>query len=320
MSGVGHRVSAIARLDGPRDAILAALADLQHGVVARWQLLELGFTPAAIQERLHQGRLHRIYRGVYAVGHRRLDRKGRWMAAMLACGPNSVLSHRAAIAVWDLRPLAGGAVDVTVPGRTRAGQAGIRIHRVRKLLAEDCAEVDNLPVTSVHRALLDYAEIATMQQLRLAIEAADRKELFDGRALEAVMARNYGRHGLKPLKAAVAQLNGPAPWTRSELERRFLALIREGGLPEPQVNVIVASEQVDFFWPGPRVVVEVDGYEWHKSRRQFERDRVKDTKLQLAGCRVLRVTQPRIEFEPWRLLGDVVAMLGAPPGAATTGP
>jgi very-short-patch-repair endonuclease len=85
------------------------------------------------------------------------------------------------------------------------------------------------------------------------------------------------------------------------------------------VNVLVAGELVDFFWPGARVVVEVDGYEWHKSRKQFEKDRVKDTKLQLADCRVLRATQPRIEFEPLQLIADVVAMLGATRGVWASG-
>ncbi len=232
------------------------------------------------------------------------------MAAVLACGPDAVLSHRSAVALWELRLFPAGPIDVTVPGRTRRGRNGIRIHNVRRLAPEDRATVDGIPVTSVHRALLDYAETARPQELRLAIETADRRELFDGRAMDACLARSRGRHGLKPLKATLAKLRGPAPWTRSELERRFQALIREANTPEPQANVVVAGENVDYFWPGPRLVVEVDGWEFHKGRKEFERDRRKDAKLQLANCRVLRATQIRMEFEARELVSDVLAMLG----------
>jgi hypothetical protein len=214
------------------------------------------------------------------------------------------------VALWELRPVAAGPIDVTVPGRTRRGRKGIRVHNVRQLAKQDRATCDGIPVTAVHRTLLDYAETARPQALRLAMEAADRRELFDHRAIDACLARSHGRHGLKALKAALEEFRGPAPWTRSELERRFLALIRSVAIPEPQANVVVAGEQVDYFWPKARLVVEVDGWEFHKGRREFERDRRKDTNLQIAKCRVCRVTQPRIELEPRQLLRDVLAMLG----------
>jgi very-short-patch-repair endonuclease len=226
------------------------------------------------------------------------------MAAALAGGPGAVLSHRAAIALWDLRPIPSGPVDVTVVARSRK-QPGLRFHNVRRLRPEDTAAIDGIPVTALHRALLDYAEIARHQQLRLALDAADRRDLLDGRAFEALYARNPGRRGLKPLKAAVAELNGPAPWTQSELERAFLALIREHDLPEPRTNVLLHGFLADCWWPQARLVVEIDGYEFHKSRKQFEENRLRDTKLQLEGIRVLRVTQPRIECEPDELLRDV---------------
>jgi very-short-patch-repair endonuclease len=109
----------------------------------------------------------------------------------------------------------------------------------------------------------------------------------------------------------VAELRGPSPWTLSELERRFLALIREAGLPEPSCNALVHGFLVDFWWPRQRVVVEVDGHAFHKSRRQFDENRLRDTKLQLEGIRVLRVTQPRIEYAPRELLNDLRRGLGA---------
>ena len=249
------------------------------------------------------------------MGHRRLTLKGRWMAAVLAGGPTAVLSHRAAITLWDLRPSSTGPIDVTVIARSRS-QPGILFHNVRRLHPDDHAVLDGIPVTSVHRTLLDFAEVAKPQQLRLALEAADRLELLDGRKLDALYARIRGRRGTKLLKAAADELRGPAPWTQSELERRFLALIREAGLPEPSCNVLVGGFLVDCWWPRARLVVEIDGYRFHKSRKQFEENRLRDTKLQLEGIRVLRVTQPRIEREPGELLSDVRRGLG---GVAASG-
>jgi very-short-patch-repair endonuclease len=289
-------------------------------VVAYWQLRELGFSKGEIRGLRAASHLHRIHRGVYAVGHVRLTRKGRWMAAVLACGPEAILSHRAAAALWELRPPPSGPVDVTVPGRTRKGTPGIRVHNVRTLHADDGAIVDGIPVTSVHRTLLDYGEVAWFQQLRHAVDAAERRELLDGRKLEALYARSRGRHGLKPLREAVAKLSGPAPWTQSELERTMLALVRGRGLPEPLTNRLVEGELVDFLWADRRLILEVDSYLFHKSRERFEADRRRDAKLMLAGYRVLRITQERLESEPQQVLRELIALLGDAPGAAAAGP
>lgn len=291
----------------PRRRWLAALAAKQHGVVAHWQLRKLGYSSAEIRGLLARSQLHPLYRGVYALGHRHLTVRGRWIAAVLAYGPEAVLSHRAAIALWDLRPIPSGAIDVTIPRGGAQSRDGIRIHRARQLHPDDRTTRDSIPVTSVHRTLLDYAEVARYQQLRLAVEAAERQDLLDGRAFERLYERSKGRHGLKQLKAAVAELRGPAPWTQSELERVFHALLREWGLPEPQTNVIVEGFLVDFWWPDARLVVELDGYRFHKDRRRFESDRVRDTKLQLAGCMTMRVTQARIEREKEELRRDLIA-------------
>jgi very-short-patch-repair endonuclease len=273
-----------------------------------------------IQRLIDRGYLVCIHRGVYAVGHRRLTAKGRWMAAVLAGGREALLSHRAAAALWEIRPIPSGRIDVTILIRSRGGKGPIRFHGVRRLDPEDRAVVDGIPVTSLHRTLLDFAEVARYQQLRHALDAAARRDLLDGRKLEDLYARNRGRRSLKPLKAAVAELRGPAPWTQSELERAFLALIREAGLPEPTCNVLIEGFLVDCWWPRARLAVEIDGYDFHKSRRQFDENRLRDTKLQLAGCRVLRITQPRIEHGPRELLGDMRRALSAAPAAAASGP
>ena len=236
------------------------------------------------------------------------------MAAVLACGPDAVLSHRSAAALWSLRPTGPSTIDVTAAGRRRHAHPGITLHNVRTLHPRDRAALHGIPVTSVHRTLLDYAELAAPHQLRRAFEAADRLGLLNLNAIDELCARSAGRHGRKRLQALVTEHRGPAPETRSELERRFLALIRDAGLPEPSVNVVVAGYMVDFYWPLSALVVELDGYAFHRSRRSFEDDRAKDVQLQLAGCRVLRLTDRRLRAQPDPVRDDVARALN--PGGA----
>jgi very-short-patch-repair endonuclease/predicted transcriptional regulator of viral defense system len=291
---------------------LAALASLQHGVVARWQLLALGFTRNAVQVRIAHGRLHRIHRGVYAVGHHKLGPKGYWMAAVLSCGADALLSHRFALAAWEVQAAESGLIDVTVPGHGgRRGPTGIRVHGATTL--HDCgrAVVDGIPVTSLARTIIDHASTAGVQRTRQALEQIERMGLLIGRELDELLGRNAGHRGAKTLRCALAELAGPAPWTQSQLEDRFLALVREAGLPEPEMNVVVEGELVDAFWRDARLIVEVDGYEFHKSRSRFEADRRRDAKLQVAGYRVLRLTYERIAFEPRSVVSQLRALLAA---------
>jgi predicted transcriptional regulator of viral defense system len=211
MPGVDDRTGQYDEFDRPADGRIAALATRQHGVVATWQLLRLGYSHTQISDRRAAGRLRRIHRGVYAVGHRRLSPNGRWMAAVLTCGAEAVLSHQAAVALWDLRPRGTGPVDVTVPGRKKRGQRGIRVHNVRALADAGRTLLDGIPVTSLPRTLLDYAEVARPQRLRLALEAAERQGLLDLRAIEELLARSPGRRSRAALKAALAELSGPTP-------------------------------------------------------------------------------------------------------------
>jgi very-short-patch-repair endonuclease len=279
--------------------------------VARWQLLLVGFGRNAVQKRIEADRLHPIHRGVYAAGHRKLTPKAHWMAAVLACGPDAVLSHRRALALWEVRPPSDGRIDVTVQGRGgRKGPKGIRVHSVQTLLEQDLARIEGIPVTSLARSLLDYAAVESVQWVRVALEATDRQELLMAGALEELLARSRRHRGFKRLTDAMAQMRGPAPWTQSELENRFHALIRAGGIPEPQANVFVEGELVDAVWRPSRLVVEVDGYDTHKTRSQFEADRRRDAKLQIAGFRVLRLTQQRIDNHPRAVIGELRALLG----------
>jgi very-short-patch-repair endonuclease len=310
VSNLGSRVLSIAALNYPRRRKLALLAEKQHEVVARWQLALLGFTRHEIQHLVRQGVLHRLFPGVFTVGSRHLTREGRWMAAVLACGEKAVLSHRSAIALWGLRPPRSGAIDVTDPTRCHFGQPGIKVHRTRCLDPEDRAIRTGIPVTSVHRAILDFAETAPAQQVRLAIEMADRKELYDGYAMDELLARSPGRKGTKPLKAILNAMRGQTtPLTRSQLENRLLAGMRDADICEPQADVLIEGELVDFVWVEQRLVLEVDSYLWHNTRKDFESNRRRDTRLQLAGFRVIRATEQRIWHELDGLLIDLKRML-----------
>jgi predicted transcriptional regulator of viral defense system len=311
MDGPTALVPHIAAKSQSVDLRLALLAEAQHGVVGRSQLLGLGFTRHTVQDCVTSGRLHRIHRGVYAAGHPNITPKGHWMAAVLACGPEAILSHRRALALWEIREATGGRIEVTVPGHGgRRGPKGILVHSCENLEDADRTVRDGIPVTSLARTLLDYASLAQPQQVRLALEAAERRGFVVGRELEELMARSSRHRGTKKLRSVLAQMKGPAPLTRSELENQFLALIRGSGIPEPQINVIVEGELVDAFWPDQRLIVEVDGYEFHKGRAEFESDRRRDAKLQVAGYRVLRVTKQRMDDEPQAVLSDVRALLG----------
>jgi very-short-patch-repair endonuclease len=289
------------------DIPLAQLADRQHAVVAGWQLRDLGYTKNAIKRRADSGRLHRKYRDVYAVGHSRLTVRGKWMAAVLACGRDALLSHRAAAALWELRTAPTGPLDVTATSRHNI--PGIRGHYVRAIHPDDRAEIDGIPVTSLARTLLDLAVILSHQRMRTTLEGVERREILNFARLDALLARSNGHRGVGRLRAALHELHGGAPWTQSELEIRFLELIRAAGLPEPRVNVFVLGELVDFYWPEHKLVVETDGWRFHRSRRSFEENRLRDTKLQVAGIRVIRPTYERIVHEPQALLADLTALL-----------
>jgi very-short-patch-repair endonuclease len=302
---------AIRRQRRPGDVALAKLADRQHAVVAHGQLIALGYSASAIQRAIAAGRLHIIHRGVYAVGHRKLTQRGRWMAAVPACGPGAALSHRDAAALHGLRREGSRkAVHITAPGRSKRPRPGIHVHNVRHLHAADRTTVDGIPVTSVHRTLLDYAETERPQALRWAFEAYDRADLLDFRKLDAVIARNPGRRGIKPLAKLIATYRG-APDARSKNERRFLALIRQAKLPEPQVNVSVEGIVVDFFWPRHRLIVEVDSYLYHHTPADRAKDRRSQRKLRASGYVVERVTDDELRDEPRAVASDVEAALSA---------
>ncbi len=291
------------------DWALADLASRQHGVVARDQLLALSISTETIKRRVTAGRLHPIHRGVYAVGYSSLSAHGRWLAAVLAIGPDGVLSHRSAAALWGLRPTASARIDVTVLGRARRARQGIATHVTRQLPDRDRAERAGIPVTSVARTLLDLAAVVPEHQICSAFEEAERLRLLDLRAIEDVCRRGWGRRGLGALLRVAADQSDPPAATRSELERAFLDFCQRQSLPPPRMNAIVAGLEVDAVWEPQRLIVELDGFAFHRTRAAFERDRVRDSALQLAGYRVLRFTHRRLMQEPGAIAQALRAIL-----------
>jgi very-short-patch-repair endonuclease len=279
------------------ERLIRELADLQHGIVTRDQLLERGVTRHRIQHRVDVGWLVPVYPGVYRVGSRRMTHRGSWLAAVLAAGNAALLSHVSAAGLWRLIDVVPGPVHVSVWNRSSWRPAGIIVHRPRTLDAADRAREHGIPVTTPTRTLLDLAALASPTQLRRAVEAADRLELLDPSALACPCEQSRGRKGTGRLLSLLAHYR-PLPETRSELERRFLRLCDDAELPRPAVNVSVEGFEVDFRWFAERLVVELDGYEYHRDRASFERDRRRDAALQLAGFRVFRFTYRRIVHEP----------------------
>ena len=276
----------------PLDLQVAQLAGRQFGVVSFGQLIELGMSRAALARRARAGRLHRVHRGVYAVGHPRLVREGRRLAAVFACGEGAVLSHVSAAAHWDLLSTSAGLIDVTAT-RGRHGGPGIRLHRTRSLDARDTTSHQGIPITTVPRTLLDLAGTTPPHRLERAIAQAQLMDRYDHAAITALVARSNGHRGTGVLARAMAK---PDPkWTRSDLEARFLTLVRDAGLPEPHVNFSLAAPdhprlEVDFCWPAHRVIAETDGWQTHRTRAAFQADRARDAALHADGWRVLRFT------------------------------
>lgn len=284
------------------------LAARQHGVASRAQLTELGLSADAINRRIRAGRLHPVHRGVFAVGHPRITTWGRWMAALLACGPEAVLSHQTAASLWGLLAASRSTIDVTVPGRRRRRRPGIRLHQPRALDAADRTFREGFRVTTVARTLLDLAAVVDPPTLRRAFEEADRLGYLDLVELRGVRSRAGGRPGLRALDSLLDAALEP-PDVRSDLERRFVELCRRYRLPPPALNVLVAGHVVDAVWPDARLVVELDGYAFHRSRGAFERDRRRDADLQLAGYDVWRPTFRRLKDEPATVASEIRTML-----------
>jgi hypothetical protein len=286
---------------------LARLAERQHGVVSIRQLGQLGYSASSVSKAVASGRLHRLWRGVYAVGHTNLSAQGRCLAAVLACAPGAVLSHGSAAWLWGLYRHRPGTIDVTAPTR-RHRKPPLRLHYAR-LHADERALRVGIPVTSVSRLLLDLAATLTDARLESLLERCEEQGLFDLGEIDATLARAGGHHGAGRLRRCLSIYRPDPAFTRSRLESRFLALVLKAGLPRPATNYNVAGLELDAYWETERFAVELDVYETHGTRAAFERDRLREEELLLAGIESIRVTGPRLKNEPEQVMENLTKHL-----------
>jgi very-short-patch-repair endonuclease len=289
------------------DRCIANVAQGQHGVVARQQLLALGISEDRIKGRLRRGQLHLVHRGVYAVGHRLLSTDGRWTAAVLACGPGATLSHRSAARLWRLWPGSSGAIEVTRTKGWRA-PAGLSIHRA-SLPDDERTVVDGIPVTTPPRTILDLAAAVSRRQLERALNEVEVRGLTDRLSIPDLLARYPRRRGSVALRALLDDDAVTHGITRNDLEERFVALLDSHRLPRPRFNADLAVcgrfFSVDCLWVNERLIVELDGRAVHGTRRAFEADRERDRLLLVDGWRVMRVTWRQLRDDKARIAADL---------------
>jgi very-short-patch-repair endonuclease len=271
---------------------IARLAGRQHGVIARTQLFRLGLDRKAIASRIRGGALTPLHGGhVYAVARSPLSVRGKYLAAVMACGSGAKLSHRAAADLWGIRP-ATCPSEITVPEVTRRIPE-IRIHRSRMLDPRDFTVLDGIPVTTVARTLLDLAAVLRPSDLEVVIDRAERQGLFDLSAVVDVLQRARGKAGMRTLKRVMTTYEHSTQ--KSNLERAFKKLLREAtDIGTPFFNAVVHGEtgphEVDALWEQHELAVQLDGFEFHRTRRDREKDASSDADLELAGYRVMRLT------------------------------
>lgn len=288
------------------DAAVAALATAQHGVVTRAQLRFCGLSEDAIRHRVKQGRLFRLHRGVYQVGHLAGSELTPLVAALLAVGPHALLSGSAALWLWgiiDKRPMI---IDVVVLRGGAQSRPGIRVHRGDALHRGEVRDRRDLPVVSPVAALLDLADTGDADAVECALNEGRELKLITQRDIKRIVTRSPGRAGLALLDSLLEdQID--EDFSRKEAERLMRKLIRSAGLPTPRRNIKAHGHELDFYWPELALNVEADGVTWHSSRRKVNRDRERDGDLASRGIQVLRFTWDQLTRRPdW-----VVAKLAA---------
>jgi len=314
-------------------AAVAKLAGNQHGVVSREQMRSLGLTNDAVLRWLRDGRICRVQRGVYAVGHANLDTRGRIQAAVLACGAGTVASHRSAAYLLGIGERSPLVVDVIPPGQRGRTIDRIRFHAVRYPSRSEAALVDGIPCTDVARTIVDLAGVYGLTELRESIERAATKRVLDIARVDAILASGPRRRGARCLRGAIDDWRPVAETAkyaafRSLFEAKLLPLIAAAGLPLPRFNAPVRAAErvleVDLLWEQARFVVEADSRKHHGIEVAFERDHRRARELVAAGYGFLGVTWREAEHEAPAVFAVIRQELGsrARPlaGAAKRGP
>lgn len=292
------------------DRVIGELAELQHGLVARRQLLDRGIRGGAIEARLDRGQLYVVHRGVYAVGHRLSTVQSRWMAAVLACGPGAVLSRRSAGQLWRIVPRASHWPEVTRASACH-GCDGISVHR-GYVPPDEIGEVRGIPVTSVARTQFDLAGVLSKRGLERAMHEVEVRELRDRLSLPDLLARYPRRRGAANLRAVLGAKT-PAGITQNDLEELFVEFLDEYGLPRPRLNATLPARgrllKPDCMWPEQRLLAELDGRDVHRTDKAFEGDRQRDRILLVEGWRSTRITWRQLRDERAELAADLRELL-----------
>ncbi|HEX3041744.1 MAG TPA: type IV toxin-antitoxin system AbiEi family antitoxin domain-containing protein [Solirubrobacterales bacterium] len=295
---------------------LSDVATRQHGVVSAKQLRSLGHSKKLVMHECRRGRLHVLHRGVYAVGHRRLNWHGRCWAAVLGAEANetdevvwpAVASHGSAAYLWGIHRFAPETVDVTAPIRRRATRE-FRVHFSSILAAGDRLEREGIPVTSVPRTLLDLSIGAKPERIERLLERAEELELLDLHAVEDVLDRAGGHRGRGRLRRALALYQPDPSFTRSRFEQSFRRRVVAAGLPTPSMNFNAEGYELDAYWPDLRFAVELDLFETHGTRAAFERDHLRQEELKLLGIEMIRITRPRFQHDPEAVMRNLATFL-----------
>lgn len=280
----------------------------------RSQLLGAKLSPGAITRRVRNGGLYLVLPRVYAVGHSALAPLALELATILYLRHDAVISHQSAAMLWGLVAAPEALVQATIIGRDARPRPGLQAYRVRRLDPRDIRVREGIPVTSPARTVLDLAGTGDGPLVRRALSEALVQRLLSRSDLAAAAARQPLRTGAAHLRALLRS-EGEAAVTRSEAERRIVALIVAAGLPRPETNVRLHGCEVDLLWREARLVVEVDGHAFHGHRAAFERDRRRDQALAAAGYRVIRVTWRQLEREPLAVMARIAQALVAAPRA-----
>jgi very-short-patch-repair endonuclease len=292
----------------PADRALAGIASRQRGVVTYAQLRECGLSRHQIDHASEAGRLHRVHRGIFVVGHTALAPFALEHAAVLACGPGAVLSHSSSAHLAGIVDEGPAVPDVTVAGRRIKGKPGIRIHCVEAFDRRDIWARHGIPATTPARTLVDLSAILDDDELDRAVNEAHALKLISESTLAAALDRSAGRRGVARLRRLLAMQAGPTI-TESEAERLALKVIRAAGLPTPRTRVYLCGYKTDLFWPEHRLIVEIDGYLFHGGREAFESDRARDATLTAAGYRVIRFTWRQLVEKPLLVVATVTRAL-----------
>jgi hypothetical protein len=275
-------------------------------VIARRQLLDLGFSSEAIKHRVAVGRLHPVHRGVYSVGRPSLSQHGRWMAAVLACGDGAVLSHSSAAALWRIGFEQRGLVELSLPSQSHRKVLGLRIHRRPYFNSRDVTAEFGIPVTTPIQTLIDMTLRLDRTGVERMINEADKYNLTHPPQLRKALDARTGEPGVACLRQILDRRTFRL--TKEELERRFLPLADKAGLPVPLTGQWVNDFEVDFYWPALGLVVETDGLRYHRTPAEQARDRLRDQAHTAAGLTQLRFTHEQLRYEPEHVLGVLRAV------------